>query len=193
MFDRLLAEVVRTVALWILLELPINGFLVVHGICPHQVAEDAIERDLLPPINLIDLIELLQVGRDATVHGQILLANVASDGHCIKDLHEHIVYLEVKTLHYFVSECERFGHVSRLVIASQEHNVSGKILFDGEQKDAHFNSKDASVDIVAKKEVIETTGLASLANHIEQISVLAMDITNDADGLVNLNKIGLGR
>ena len=167
MFDRLLSKVIGTVTLRILLELPINGFLVVHGIGPHQVTEDAIERDLLPPLNLIDLFELLQAGRDATVHGQILLANVASDWHCIKDLHEHIVYLEVKTLHYFVSECERFGHVSRLVVASQKHNVSRKILFDGEQKDAHFDSEDASVDIVAKKEVIETTGFTSFADHIE--------------------------
>lgn len=145
----------------------------------------------MSPLNLINLFKLFQTGRDTSVHGQVLLAYVTSNWHSIEDLHEHIVDFNVEPLQYFVPERERFSHVARLVIAPQKHNVPGEVLFDGEEQNAHFDSKDASVDIVAEEEVIETARLTSFADHVEQVSILSMDVADNADRLVDLNQVGL--
>jgi hypothetical protein len=42
LLDGLLSEVVRTVALWVLLEISVHGFFVFHRVRPHQVAENTV-------------------------------------------------------------------------------------------------------------------------------------------------------
>ena len=81
LLHRFLTEVEGTVTLGILLEVTVNGFFVIHRIGPHQIAENAIKWDLLPPVDIVDLIKLFKVGGDSTVHRQVLFADVACDRH----------------------------------------------------------------------------------------------------------------
>ena len=53
------------------------------------------------------------------------------------------------------------------MIASQHNNVTREVEFDGEEKHADFNAKDATVNIIAKEQIVKTARLTRLANHIE--------------------------
>ena len=54
----LLAKVVGAVAFRVLFEVTVHGFIIIHWVCPHQITEDAIKRNLLLPINLVNLLQL---------------------------------------------------------------------------------------------------------------------------------------
>ena len=73
------------------------------------------------------------------------------------------------------------------MISSQKNNILGEVLLDGEQQSAHFDAIDAPIDIVAKEQVVQIARLTCLADHVEQVSILAMDVTNYTDWLVNLD------
>ena len=193
MLHRLLTEVVGAVTLGILFEVSVNGLFVVHGVGPHQVTEDAVEWNLLLAIDLVDLIELLKAGRDAAMHRQILLGDVAGDGHRVEDVHEQIVHFGVEALHDFVAERERFCHVARLVIATEQDYILWEVQLDREEEQADFDAEDASIYVVSKEEVVQAAWLACLRYHVEQVSILAMDVSHDADGLINLYKISFVR
>lgn len=187
----LLAEIVGAVALGIFLEVTVNRFFVLHGISPHQVAEDSIERDLLLAVDLVNLIEHLEAGGDAAMHGQVFTGDIARDGHRIENFHEQVIDFSIEALQDFVAEGESFGHVSRLVIASQHHDVSGEVLLNGKEKNADLDAEDATVDIVTEEEVVERAWLTGLANHVQQVRVLPMDVADDANRLIDLHEVRL--
>ena len=75
------------------------------------------------------------------------------------------------------------------MIASEENNIPREVKLDGEEQDADFNTKDATVDIVTEEKVVEAARLSCFADHVQQVSVLAMDVTNDTDRLLNFDQI----
>lgn len=127
------------------------------------------------------------------MHREVLLADIAGDGHGVKDFHEKVVNLRVKALQDFIAESERLCHVAGLVVAAQKHHILWEVKLDGEQKDADFNAEDATINVVTKEEIVETTRLTGFADHVEQVSVLTMDVTNDTDGLLDVHEVGLSR
>lgn len=61
LFHRLLAEVVRAVAFGVLFEVSVHSFLVLHGVRPQKVAENAVQRDFSESVDLVDLLQLVQL------------------------------------------------------------------------------------------------------------------------------------
>ena len=100
------------------------------------------------------------------MHRQVLLADRARDGHRIENFHEQVIDFNIEALQDFVAEGESFGHVSRLVIASQHDDVSWEVLLDGEEQNADLDPLDATIDIVTQEEIVKTAGLTSLADHV---------------------------
>jgi hypothetical protein len=121
------------------------------------------------------------------MHRQVLLRDIAGDGHGIEDFHEQVVNFYIEALHDFIAEGESLSHVARLVIASQKDNVLREVQFYREKEDAHLNALNASVNVVAQEEIVKTAWLARLRNHVQQVSVLSMDVTHHADRLFDLN------
>ena len=95
------------------------------------------------------------------MHGQVLLGDVTGDGHCVEDVHEHVVYLVVEALQYLVAERKSLSHVSRFVVASEQDHVLGEVKFDREEQHAHFDSKNSTVNVVSKEEIVEASRLPS--------------------------------
>ena len=114
------------------------------------------------------------------MHRQVLPRDGARDGHGIEDFHEHVVDFAVEALHHFVAEGERLRHVPRLVIPAEQHHVVGEIKLDGEEKNAHFDSKDAAIDIVAEEEKLRVRLIefAIILKYLVKIIELTMHITN---------------
>ena len=167
-----------------------NSFLIVHRVCPHQVTEDSIQWDLLFTLDLVDLIKLFQPWRDATMHGQVTSRDVACNGHRVEDLHEEVVHFDIEALQDLITESKGLSHIARLVVASEQDHILWEVQLDGEEQDADLNAKDASIDVVSQEKVVQAARFSCLGDHVEQVSVLAVDITDDTDGLLDLDKVG---
>lgn len=63
----------------------------VAGVAPHQVAQPSALRDLLEPVELLDLLERLAGGRDACMHREELLVDDGADGQFVKEFHDEFV------------------------------------------------------------------------------------------------------
>ena len=63
-------------------------------------------------VDLVNLLDQLEAGGDATVHREVFLRNIAADWHCIENLHEQVVDFNVEALHDLVPKCERLRHIS---------------------------------------------------------------------------------
>ena len=77
------------------------------------------------------------------------------------------------------------------MISSQKNDIAWEVQLDREQQNADFNTLDATIDVVAQEEIVETTRFASLADHVEEICILSVDITDHTNWFFNLNQIGL--
>ena len=124
------------------------------------------------------------------MHGEVLFRDVARNGHRIKYLHEQVINFDIKALQDFIPECECLSHISRLVIASQHHYVLWEVLLDSEEKNADFDTKDATIDVVSQEEIVERSWFTSFADHIKQVRILSMDIAHYADWLIDLHEVG---
>ena len=58
----LLAEVIGAFTFRVLVEVTVLGYFVLHRVGPHQVAEKAIERNLLEALHLVDFVDHLELG-----------------------------------------------------------------------------------------------------------------------------------
>jgi len=58
---RLLSEVVRAFSLRIVNEVSVLGILILHGVGPHEIAEEAIQGYFLESIEAINLFYLIQI------------------------------------------------------------------------------------------------------------------------------------
>ena len=99
-----LTEVVAAFTLGIILELVVRSVFVVHGISPKQVTKDTVERDLLKPVQLVDLFDSVQFLRNATVHSKIFLGYKCSDGQRVEYIHKHVVDFNIVAFQNFFAE-----------------------------------------------------------------------------------------
>ena len=63
------------------------------------------------------------------------------------------------------------------MVASQQHDAFGIVLFNAEKKETDFNSKNTSVNIVTEEQIISFRREAAILEKSEKIWELAMDIT----------------
>lgn len=89
-----------------------DSLLIVHRVGPHEITEDTIEWDFLLTIDFVNLVELLEPGRNTAVHRQVLLGDVAANWHRVKALHKQVVHLRVEALQDLVPERESLSHVA---------------------------------------------------------------------------------
>ena len=62
------------------------------------------------------------------------------------------------------------------MIASQHNNVTREVKFDGEEKHADFDAKDATVNIVAKEQVVRIWWEPTILEESQEIVVLTVHI-----------------
>ena len=63
----------------------------VLGIAPEQVAEHSLDGNLLEPINQLYLFHLVEVGRDASMHGEVFLVNQRCHWEQVEQSHNIVV------------------------------------------------------------------------------------------------------
>ena len=56
LLHRFLSEIVRAFSLWVFSKVSMFGIFVLHWICPHQIAKQAVQRNFLESIDGVDLL-----------------------------------------------------------------------------------------------------------------------------------------
>lgn len=77
------------------------------------------------------------------------------------------------------------------MVTAEQNNVPREIKLDCKQQDADLDAEDAAVHVIAKEEVVEAAWFSSLGDHVEQVSVLTVDVADNTDRLFNLDKVCL--
>jgi len=57
------------------------------------------------------------------VHRKVLAVDERGQWHVVEAFHEHVVYFKIVARNGFFSERKVFGHVSRFVISTEQHEV----------------------------------------------------------------------
>ena len=73
------------------------------------------------------------------------------------------------------------------MIASQESYVSREVQLDSKEQKANFNTIDATIYIVTKKQVVESAWFSSFWKHVKQVSILSMNVPYDTDWLLEMD------
>lgn len=126
------------------------------------------------------------------MNAQELLVHDGSQGQAAEGLHACLIdSLRVLVL-AFKLEGEVVGQVTTLVIASQEPQRLGVVDLQSPEIQDTFDTKVATVDVVAQEEVSRLGRVASDFEELHQIVVLSMHVTAHGDRGVHLEEVRLG-
>ena len=150
---------------------------------PHEIAERTLVRDLLLSINESNLVEGLDLGRQAAMHAVNFIFDDSADGKMIEDLHGVLPRIGVAVLagSLFVEAVERRG-ATRLMVTSEQSDVAGVLDLEADQELHGLDRVETTVDVVAHENVFGVWDLAATAEQLAQIVELAVNVTADDDG-----------
>jgi len=87
------------------------------------------------------------------VDGQELVVDESPDGEHVEGVHEQVVGLLVILGQHLDSEVEERGHLSSLVVASEQEHGFGVVQLDCVHEEHDFHRKRASVHIIAQEQI----------------------------------------
>lgn len=67
-----------------------------------------------------------------------------------------------------------------------------KTYFYGKKEKSNFKAKNASIDVISKEKIVDGGGMASLLEHVIEIIILSVEVSNHDNGFLHLHQVGLG-
>ena len=125
------------------------------------------------------------------MHGKVLIIDNAGKRHGVEDIHENIIQLFIILVNYFLSKSKVLGHTPRFVITSEKNNFLRVAYLKGKKNDQNSCTKNTSVNVVSEEQVIDILGVPSLVEHVAEIVVLTVEVTNNDNRLSNSHEIWL--
>jgi hypothetical protein len=120
-----------------------------------------------------------------------LIIHETGDGEGIEGLHEQVVSLLVVLVNALGSEVEELGHLTTLMVSSQHVDCPRKVEFEGVKEEDDFTGERSSIYIVSEEEVFGLLRIASDIEHLHEVIVLSVDISNDGDRVVESQQVRL--
>lgn len=102
-------------------------------------------------VDFIQIRKCLQLRGNARVHGDKLAIDDATQRHVVEHQTKGVEDLLVVLDQHFLSERERNGHLSALVVPAQEHKIAAVIDLHANQQEHHFNRVHSPIHVVAQK------------------------------------------
>ena len=118
------------------------------------------------------------------MHAQILAVDLRGHGQHVKRIHKLLIHDLIVQVEYLLAKVERFGHVSRLVVPTQQENSVRVLELHAEQVSGDLRPIVASVYVVPhehKLHVFIWVVRINFAKHGEQVEELAVDIAYHDD------------
>mmetsp|Transcript_18871 Transcript_18871/g.52453 ORF Transcript_18871/g.52453 Transcript_18871/m.52453 type:complete len:274 (+) Transcript_18871:788-1609(+) len=164
-------------------DVPAGGERQVLGIRPHQIAEGALMRDLLVPVDGTDLIQRAYVGGQTAVHAQDLLIDEGGKAEAIEALYAVSPHARVAVLaQAFIVKAVHLRNLSRLVISAEKRDVGRVLELEAEQQAERLHGIVTPIDEVAQEDVGRLRRpTPDLVEHVQQVEELAVQIAHHLD------------
>lgn len=125
------------------------------------------------------------------MHREDLLVDDRGDWQAVEAVRKGLPKLYVITTFALIIETIYAVDGSTFVIAAQDEEVLGVLDLVGEEQADSLERLLASIDIIAKEEVVRLRWEATVLEQTQQVIVLAVDVTTDLDGSFQLEQDGL--
>ncbi len=124
------------------------------GVRPKQVAKKTSIRHISWTHNVFDLIQVLELGTQTSVHTENFLINDRCHGKAIKDIAEHAPKSDRESALALIVKAINSVDLGTLVVSSQQEEVLRVLDFVAEQKTDCFNGLLSSIDVIAQEEIV---------------------------------------
>lgn len=185
-FDNVGAKDVRNATVVLL---PPVGFL--FGVGPQQVAQQSLVWNISGAHYAVDLLQIVQLGRETAVHAQNFIIDASSNGLLIEVVSEDFPELDIVSAFALVLETVDSVDAGALVISSEHEEVVGLLDFVGHEQADHFDALLPTVHIIAQEQVVGFRRECALLEQSDQVVVLAVCVSADVDGRLHFDKDGL--
>ena len=130
------------------------SFMLLIRIRPKQITKKTVVRNLSRPLNLPNLLQILQLRRQPPVHTQDLVVDEGGNGQTVEAVGEYLPQPDVEPPFAFVVEAVYPVDLRVLVVASQEEDLGRVADFVSQEEADRLEALLASVDVVAEEEVV---------------------------------------
>lgn len=131
------------------------------------------------PHDSADLLHRVQIGAQASVHGENLLVNDGRDGQAVEAVGEGFPQLDVVSALALIVEAIDTVDGGTLVVTTQDEEVLGVLDLVGEKQTDGLERLLATVDVVTEEKVVGLRGESAVFEKAQEIVVLTVDITAD--------------
>jgi hypothetical protein len=152
------------------------------GVCPHQVAQQPVVRDVLGLLGLSYGFDGTYLLTNPAMHAQNFFVNKRAHGKVLKCLAEFLPYFDsvpVENSFAGVFEAVDLINKSALVVSSQHVDVLGIPYFVGEEQSYYFNVVRIAVYIISLEKVLFVRGRTYLVEEPEQVVQLSVGVPGD--------------
>lgn len=129
-----------------------------------------------------NLFHRVQIGAQPAVHRKDLLINDRRNGKAVEAVGKRLPQLDVVTALAFIVETVDTVDRGTLVVSAEDEEVLRVFYLVGEEQANGFQRLLASVDIIAKKQVVSLRRESSVLEEAQQVVVLSVDIAADLAG-----------
>jgi hypothetical protein len=126
-----------------------------------------------------DLLHRVQVGAEATVHGEDFLVDDSGDGQAVETVCEGLPQLDVVATLTLVVEAVDAVDRRTLVVAAEHEEVLGVLDLVCEEQADGLERLLAAVYVVAEEEIVGLWWETAIFEQAEEIVVLAVNVTTD--------------
>ena len=147
------------------------------GIGPKQITEQSSVRHVRRADNTTDLIHVLQIGGQTSMHAENLLINDGSNGEAVEAVRKRLPELHVVATLALIVETVDTIDASAFVVTAKDEEVLGVLDFVGQQQTDRFERLLSSIDVISQKQVVGLRGELTILEQAQQIVVLAVNIT----------------
>lgn len=126
-----------------------------------------------------NLLHRVQVGAQATVHGEDLLVNYGRDRQAVEAVGEGLPQLDVVSALALIVETIDTVDRGALVVTTQDEEVLGVLDLVGKEQADGLQGLLASVDVITEEEVVGLRGESTVFEQTQKVVVLAVNITTD--------------
>jgi hypothetical protein len=128
-----------------------------------------------------DLLHGVEVGAQATVHGEDLLVNDGGNGQAVEAVGKCLPQLDVVASLALIVETVDAVDGGTLVVAAQDEEVLGVLDLVGQEKADGLEGLLATVDVVTEEEVVGLRRESTVLEETEEVVVLAVNVTTNLD------------
>uniref|UniRef100_A0A182J1E9 Uncharacterized protein n=1 Tax=Anopheles atroparvus TaxID=41427 RepID=A0A182J1E9_ANOAO len=143
---------------------------VLERVRPEQITHGAERRRLLEPVQLPDVVQLLDLGRQAAVNTEELLIHERRQRQAVERVHARVVHaLRVLNLTLLLKR-KVFCQVTTLVVAAQQKQGRRVAELERPQVEDALYAEVAAIDVVAEEEIFGRRRRAADLEQLHQIN-----------------------